>query len=163
MLWLLYTHILNKIPYFLGDALRASVIRKIFKKFGNDSVLSSGVRILYPKGIEVGESVKITRDVTLDGRGGLTIASNTMVGFESIILTSTHNYNQLDIPISQQGMFFSPVMIGTDVWIGSRAIILPGVRIGNHAIIGANAVVTDDVCDYDIVGGVPAKFIKNRI
>lgn len=85
-----------------------------------------------------------------------------MVGFESIILTSTHNSNRRDIPIREQGMFRAPVRIGTDVWIGARVIILPGVTIGNGAIIGANSVVSKDIPPNTIVGGVPAKFIKER-
>ena len=55
-----------------------------------------------------------------------------------------------------------PVIIGDDVWIGGRVIILPGVTIGNGAIVGAGAVVTRDVPEYAIVGGVPAKVIKMR-
>ena len=55
-----------------------------------------------------------------------------------------------------------PVIIGNDVWIGRRAIIMPGIHIGNGAIIGACAVVTKNVPDYCVVGGVPAKIIKKR-
>lgn len=55
------------------------------------------------------------------------------------------------------------VVIGNDVWIGTRVIILPGVTIGDHSIIGAGAVVTKSFPDYSIIGGVPAKLIKSRI
>lgn len=55
-----------------------------------------------------------------------------------------------------------PVVIGNDVWIGGRVVILPGVRIGNGAIIGAGSVVTKDVADYDVVAGNHARIIKNR-
>ena len=78
------------------------------------------------------------------------------------ILTHTHNIERTDIPMGQQGMRVSEVIIGNDVWIGIRVIIMPGVKVGNGAVIGAGTVVTKDVPDYAIVGGVPARIIKFR-
>ena len=75
-------------------------------------------------------------------------------------------YNQevRNIPMMEQGSTEpAPVVIGDDVWIGRRAIIMPGVRIGNGCVIGAGAVVTKDVPPYCVVGGVPAKIIKKRV
>jgi maltose O-acetyltransferase len=75
----------------------------------------------------------------------------------------SHAYDRLDIPMDQQGFEDpTPIHIGDDVWIGARVIILPGVNIGSHCIIGAGSVVTKDVPDYAIVGGVPAKIIRMR-
>lgn len=161
--WLLYTHLLSKIPsYFMGNKFRILILKNLFSKIGNNSSISSGCKTLYPQGITLGNNVAITRDVTLDGRGTIEIADDTMIGFESIILTSTHNFNQKDVLIRNQGMFDAPVKIGKDVWIGARTIILPGVTVGDGAIIGANSVVTKDVMSNTIVGGIPARFIKNR-
>lgn len=78
------------------------------------------------------------------------------------ILTHTHNIERTGIPMGQQGMRVSEVIIGNDVWIGMRVIIMPGVKVGNGAVIGAGTVVTKDVPDYAIVGGVPARIIKFR-
>lgn len=85
------------------------------------------------------------------------------MGPDVMILTSNHKHDRLDVPMNQQG-FPCPqkVMIGNDVWIGARVMILPGVRIGDGVIIGAGAIVTKDVPDYAIVGGVPAKILKYR-
>lgn len=85
-----------------------------------------------------------------------------MMGPEVTILTHTHRIDRTDIPMGQQGSMVSEVVIGDDVWIGMRAIILPGVRIGSGAVIGAGAVVTKDVPDYAVVGGVPARVIRYR-
>ena len=64
--------------------------------------------------------------------------------------------------MGQQGMRVSEVIIGNDVWIGMRVIIMPGIKVGNGVVIGAGAVVTKDVPDYAVVGGVPARIIKFR-
>lgn len=90
------------------------------------------------------------------------IGKNVMMGPDVTILTHTHNIERTDIPMGQQGMRISEVVIGNDVWIGMRVIIMPGVKIGNGVVIGAGAVVTKDVPDFAIVGGVPAKVIKFR-
>lgn len=64
--------------------------------------------------------------------------------------------------MGQQGMREAEVVIENDVWIGMRVVIMPGVKVGNGVVIGAGAVVTKDIPDYAIVGGVPAKIIKFR-
>ena len=78
------------------------------------------------------------------------------------IHAENHNFTDLDTPIRLQGATRKGVSIGEDCWVGSGVTILDGVRIGNHCIIGAGAVVTKDIPDYAIVGGVPAKIIKMR-
>lgn len=86
-----------------------------------------------------------------------------MMGPDVVILSGGHVFDRTDIPMRLQGGKKSrPTVIGDDVWIGTRAIIMPGVRIGSGVIIGAGAVVTKDVPDYAIVGGVPAKVLRYR-
>jgi maltose O-acetyltransferase len=85
------------------------------------------------------------------------------MGPEVIVLTVSHKYDRLDIPMRQQGHNKpEPVIIGDDVWIGTRAIIMPGISVGKGAIIGASSVVTKDVPEYAIVCGNPAKVVKSR-
>jgi maltose O-acetyltransferase len=91
------------------------------------------------------------------------IGSNVMMGQDVLIVTRNHEFEDVNIPMSHQGFKDRlPVSIEDDVWVGHRVIILPGVRIGKGAIIGAGAVVTKDVEPYTIVGGVPARFIRSR-
>ena len=94
--------------------------------------------------------------------GPLRIGDNVMMGPDVTILTQTHNIERTDIPMGQQGMRVAEVVIGNDVWIGMRVVLMPGVKVGNGAVIGAGAVVTKDVPDFAVVGGVPAKIIKYR-
>lgn len=94
--------------------------------------------------------------------GPLKIGDNVMMGPNVTILTHTHNIERTDIPMGQQGMRVAEVVIGNDVWIGMRVIIMPGVKVGDGAVIGAGAVVTKDVPAFAVVGGVPARIIKFR-
>jgi len=162
VLWLIYTHLLSKIPYGLGVKLRSVVLKRLLNHVGVGTRISTGVRLLYPQGITLGDNVGIPRDVTLDGRGSVEIGDDTIIGFESIILTATHISKDKDTPIRKQGMFCAPVKIGKNVWTGARVIILPGLTIGDGAIIAANSVVDKDVPANTVYGGVPAHFIRER-
>ena len=79
-----------------------------------------------------------------------------------IIWTIGHSFDRTDIPNKQGETAYTPVMIGDDVWIGQRAIIKPGTKVGSHAIIGAGSIVTKDVPEWAIVAGNPAKIIRMR-
>jgi maltose O-acetyltransferase len=73
-----------------------------------------------------------------------------------------HNYNRIYVPIEKQGNSERDIIIGDDVWIGYGAQVLSGIHIGSHAIVGAGAVVTHDIPEYAVVGGVPARVIRMR-
>lgn len=86
------------------------------------------------------------------------IGKNVMMARECIINPSNHIISDVSIPMNQQGIEpVKPVIIGDDVWIGSRAIILPGITIGSGSIVAAGAVVTHNVPDFCIVGGYRQK------
>lgn len=149
--------------FFLSKVIRS--LRRVFciclfEKVGNGINIEKGADFGTGKGIILGNNSGL--GINCKVRGPLEIGDNVMMGPDVTILTHTHNINRIDIPMCKQGSLVKGVTIGNDVWIGMRSVILPGVRIGNGAVIGAGAVLTKDVPDYAIVGGVPAKVIRYR-
>ncbi len=92
--------------------------------------------------------------------GPVCIGSHVNLAQGITVTALNHNFTDCSRRIDEQGISTQPVVIGDDVWIGANAVVLPGVTIGKHAVVAAGAVVTRDVPDYTLVGGVPAKVIK---
>jgi maltose O-acetyltransferase len=142
-------------------AFRRMICSRIFKFSGNNINIEKGAYFGTGENIEIGDNSGI--GINCSVQGAIRIGKDVMMGPEVIILTVNHKFDQLDTPMWKQGhLAAKPVIIGDDVWIGTRAIILPGVHIGSGSIIGAGAVVTKNVPDYAIVGGNPAKVVKYR-
>lgn len=145
------------------------LIRRYRSFIGGKCLNSHGKKINIEHGADFGTGADITLGansglgVHCSVRGPLEIGNDVMMGPDVVILTSNHLTERTDIPMrGQGGTPPAKVTINNDVWIGTRAIILPGVTIGKGSIIAAGAVVSKDVPDYAIVGGVPAKIIKYR-
>jgi maltose O-acetyltransferase len=93
----------------------------------------------------------------------ITLGNNVLIAAGVRMITRKHGFDNISLPISEQGYTNAPITVEDDVWIGFGAVILPGATIGRGSIIGASAVVTKDVEPYSIVGGVPARVIGNRV
>lgn len=144
------------------------IICKYVRAFEGRMILDKcgrGVNI-YPKAqfsskVELGNNSDIGFAARIQGK--CVIGDNVMMGPEVMIWTTNHNTSDLSVPMMYQGIEEEqPVRIGNDCWIGSRAIILPGIKIGNGVIIGAGAVVSRDIPDYAVAVGNPAKVVKYR-
>lgn len=140
--------------------IRRLICHSIFDFCGENVNIENGARFAMGNGISIGTGSGL--GVNCSVHGPLKIGDNVMMGPDVTILTHTHNIERTDIPMWQQGSQCREVVIGNDVWIGMRVIIMPGVKVGNGAVVGAGAVVTKDIPDYAIVGGVPAKVIRFR-
>jgi len=138
--------------------VRILFMRLFSGHFGRGSSVLRNVELWTPKNIYIGDHVIINQRAFLDGRGAaLTIGDNVDIAMEVIIWTLEH-----DISSSSHQTKMAPVIIEDHVWVGCRAQILPGVRVGRGAVIAAGAIVTKDVPAYEIWGGVPAKRIGIR-
>lgn len=126
-------------------------------KIARKAHIHMGTQFFNPGNISVGEGSIIGQNAFLDGRDKLIIGKHVDIASDVLIYNSEHDINSDDFsPVH------APVEIGDYVFIGPRAIILPGVKIGNGAVIAAGAVVTKDVGEFEIVGGIPAKVIGER-
>jgi len=145
----------------LARIIRGWICRPMFDKCGKNVNIESRAFFHSGRQISIGDNSGIGVRAFLSGK--ISIGKNVMMGEDVIIITRNHNFADITIPMNQQGFKNEePVEIGDDVWISTRVIILPGVKIGKGVIIGAGAVVTKDVPEYAIVGGNPAKVIKSR-
>ncbi len=110
----------------------------------------------YGKPVNIGNRCFIQQCCTFFGRGGITIGNDVFIGPKVNLITINHDLD----PDNRSATYGRPIVIEDKVWIGIGATILPGVRIGYGAIVGAGSVVTKDVPAMTIVAGNPAKFVK---
>lgn len=130
---------------------------------GRSSIIDcTGVISELGESLKIGNNVGISPHFTLFVRGSVSIGDDVIVGPNVTIIAENHRFDDLNVPIRIQGAKRTGINIGNNVWIGASATILDGVTIGNGSIIAAGAVVTKDVEPFSIVGGVPAKLIKQR-
>lgn len=136
-------------------------IRKLFSELIGKPVDSSFG--LFPpfysdfgKNITVGKNVFINSGCRFQDQGGITIGDGTLIGHNVVLATLNHDFSAKN----RSTLHPAPIVIGKNVWIGANATIVPGVTIGDGSIIAAGAVVTKDVPENAVVGGVPAKIIK---
>lgn len=147
----------GKIP---SHVIRNTIYRKFFSvNMAPNVVIYSGAELRDTHKITIGEGTIIGDDAKLDGRSGLWIGKNVNFSTGVWIWTLQHAMNCPNFSCDNQG---APVKIGDRAWISCRVVILPGVTIGEGAVIAAGAVVTKDVEPFAIYGGIPAKKIGER-
>lgn len=140
------SHLFRKMFYLLAGM-----------RIGKGSVVHMWANFFDPSEIVIGDDTIVGDHAFLDGRAPLKIGSHVDIASSVMIYNSEHNLESEDFTARTE-----PVEIGDYVFIGPRAIILPGVKVGRGAVIAAGAVVTKNVDDFTIVGGVPARVIGER-
>lgn len=147
--------IISKIP---SHDIRLFLYQTFFlTRIGRNSSIHRGCELFMPNRIRIGHNTVVGWDCVLDGRGWLYIGNNVDIANNVFIFTAMHD---------PQDPFYryvkKRVIIEDNVWLSSRSMILPGIRIGEGAVVSAGAVVTRDVRPYTIVGGVPAHVLGRR-
>ncbi|QIR15100.1 acyltransferase [Shewanella aestuarii] len=164
----LYYTILNKLPDNdrgkigkISRRIRGFACKKIFKETKKNININKYVDFGSGANIKLGENSSFGNYCQI--ANDLECGDNVMMAPEVVIFSVNHAHDRTDIPLIKQGNLAPrPVRIHDDVWIGQRAMIMPGVTINKGSIIAAGSIVTKDVPEYSIVGGNPAKFIRKR-
>lgn len=164
---MLYYGIAKNLPkypmpgYKLAYRFRYFCCKHIFKSIGKNVLIKKNAYFGNGCNIQIGDNSQIGINSIMDN--DIIIGKNVTMGPDVIIYTSSHEYKDLFVPINQQGSKpHRSVVIGNNVWIGARCIILPGVSIGDNCIIGANTVVTKDVPMNAVFCGSAGKVVKIR-
>ena len=154
--------ILSRIAYEIGTLDKSYESNKLIKSFaicGENFSFQYPIVISGADNIQIGNNVSMAAFIHIWGQGGVKIGDNTLVASHVAITSLTHD---VESDLFSSSLISKPVTIGENVWIGSHATILPGIEIGDGAIIGAGAVVTKNVASNTVVAGVPAVVIRRR-
>jgi len=154
-----FSQFLSLFPGKIGSYIRLSFYRFTMTHCTNEGVIGFA-SIFSQKDTELNKNIYIGAQCNI---GSCIIGENTLIASGVHIMSGSnqHNFDDLDIPIQQQGGAFNKISIGQDCWIGNGSLVM--ANIGNKCIIGAGSVVTKDIPDYSIAVGNPAKVIKNRL
>lgn len=118
--------------------------------------------LAYDGHITIGNHVTVNPFCLLYGHGGLTIGDNVLIASHTTLIPANHGFDDPNTLIRLQGETRQGIVIEDDVWLGTHVSVLDGVTIGRGAVVAAGAVVTKDVAPYTIVGGVPARVLRQR-
>lgn len=147
----------------LFNLIKSNYMRIQGAKIGKNITYYPGIKINPCINLVLGDNVDLAWGVIITTGGRVEIGDRSLIGYRTIISSANHI-----IPPNKEKIFYSghepkKVIIENDVWIGGNCVITAGVVIGEGAVVAAGSVVTKDVLPFTVVGGVPAKFIKNRI
>lgn len=144
----------------IGLVLRYVFLRNCALSVGDNVSIQPGVYLFNLHNLEIGSNVSIHPMCYFDAAGGLKIGSNVSIAHNCSILTANHQWSDTSIPIKYNKEVLSEVIINDDVWLGCGVRVLAGVKIERRSVVAAGAVVNKNVDENTIVGGVPAKKIK---
>lgn len=144
------------------NALKAVFLRGMGARVGRRVVFYPDIWIAPGRNLVIGNDVDLALGVLITTSGGVEIGDRTLIGYRAQIISGNHRIPNEGQRIFDAGHVYGRVKIGKDVWIGANAIILPGVTIGDGAVVAAGSIVTKDVAPFGIVAGVPAKLVRKR-
>ncbi len=146
----------------IANSIRNLYYKYRIKKVGKNVCIGRDVSLISAKNIVIGDNVWIGDRAIFSAKGGITIGNNISMGPEVLIWTDNHDFYKPDkLPFNDE-IIKKPVVIEDNVWLGARCSIVPGVTIGEGAVVAMGSVVTKDVESCAVVAGNPAKIIKYR-
>ena len=155
-LWILTEFLLVTNPLQPSSRLRAMILRLFGARVGKNVILRPRLRVKFPWNLEIGDSCWIGEGVWIHNQDKVRIGNNTVISQETFITTGSHDiHGNMDLKTA-------PVVIGDGVWITSRCIVLPGVEIGNCAVVTPGSIVYKSLPGNALYGGNPAVFLRPR-
>ncbi len=151
------------IPGIIGIGIRYVYARRLCATCGRNVLIGKRVHIDGWPRLEIGSNVSIHRDCYLDALGSIRIGSDVSIAHGCSLISFEHGWSEPNIPIRDNPLVGSPVMLENDVWIGAGAKILAGSHISSRVVVGAGAVVTGRLESHALYAGVPARRIKSII
>jgi acetyltransferase-like isoleucine patch superfamily enzyme len=148
---------------FLGKGLQIQIGKRGRVRFGRFVWVGDGSKIRCHEGeVIIGQKTVLGQECTISAYKHVRIGEQCVIADRAMFIDFDHGMVEVERPIRQQGIYKRDVEVGSNVWIGYGACVLRGVRVGDNAVIGTNAVVTADVPANAVVGGVPAKVLRMR-
>lgn len=154
-------HLLSLFAYYIINYVRGRKIAHV----GKNTKVHPTVILRQAERIFIGANCLLNHNNVLQGgkkTGKIVIGNHVHCGANVMMFAFNHGIDKIDIPTINQNYYDGDIIIEDDVWIGAGAVILPGITIGKGVVIASNSVVNKDVAPYTIVGGIPAKHIKDR-
>lgn len=150
------------LPAGAGNWLRSRCLRGFLKHLGCETTIQSGLRVLTPELVSIGDHCNLGPDVFITGGGGVTIGNWVGLGPGVKIWSVNHRFDDPDTPWLLQGSIMKEVVIEDDVWLAANVFVMPGVRIGRGAIVSATSLVNKSIPAFAIVAGNPARVVGWR-
>jgi acetyltransferase-like isoleucine patch superfamily enzyme len=148
---------------FFGKRLQIQIGRRGTIRFGRFVWVGDGTKIRCHEGeVIIGDKTVLGQDCTISAYRHVRIGEQCVIADRAMFIDFDHGIVEVERPIRVQGIYMRDVDVGSNVWIGYGACILRGVKVGDNAVVGTNAVVTADVPANAVVGGVPAHVIRMR-
>lgn len=144
----------------IGLLLRYVFLKNLCKKCGDNVSVHPGVFLFHLPELELGSNVSIHPMCYLEAAGGIKIGNDVSIAHSSSLVSVNHSWDNPDIPIKYNKENLSPIQIDDDVWIGAGVRILAGIRLKKRTVVAAGAVVNKSFEENSLIGGVPAKLIK---
>ena len=155
---------LHGIKYYVGPGVRIYTNRK------SKSVIDLGIKTWIDRncyfsssggGIKIGYNNFFNSNIKVISKNRITIGDNNLFGPNVVIVDHDHKFDNPNELICKQGFTSSPIIIGSDIWLGANVVVCQGVKICDHVVVAANAVVTKTIGESGVYGGIPAKKIKS--
>lgn len=158
VLWIVANAMVMQNPLFLSSTLKCALLRAFGARVGRGVNIKPNVNVKYPWRLQIGDDAWIGEGAWLDSLAQISIGANACVSQGAYFCTGNHDWSDPAF-----GLVVKPIIVEDGAWIGARAVLLPGVTVGSHAVVAAGAVMSKNADAWTIYSGNPARAVKKRV